>query len=602
MGYIPEEVVEEVLQKTDILQVISEHIKLTKRGKYYFGRCPFHQEDTPSFSVTPEKQIFYCFGCNTGGNVFKFVALSEGLTYAEAIRKMADRAGVNIPEQKPKNSREQQQRQRAYKIIAAAVDFYRFQLQQPQGRKALNYLKKRGLTDQVIETFQIGYAPDHWSSLIDFLTSKGCREKELVELGLAIKSQQGTKYFDRFRNRVVFPIQDAAGRAVGFGGRALDDSKPKYLNTPETSYFNKRHIVYGLHLSRPAIIEKGFAVVMEGYLDVVTAHQYGIKNAVASLGTALTGEQVNLMKRYTDELLVCYDADAAGLQATLRSLDLIQQEGCRVKVISIPQGKDPDEYIRDKGVEGWHNLINSAYNLIEYKLKASVAKGTPVSVAEKMSVLEEVLPNLAAIKNPVEQEENMKLAASNLNVSWEAIKGELKRFIAKQGKKWSNTDKFTKRKHNIKPMDNSDHGAKSARQKAEYTVLGLILSDYNLFSIAKDKLSINDLQDDQLRKIYALLTNGDDTYINEPAKMMHQLEEREQRLLGRLLIEEIPGENPVEILHDCINTLKNVSSKQRYHEVLNQLKDAEQVGDQQRINTLLQELQQLHQTMNSDLP
>ena len=599
MGYIPDETVTEVLQKTDIVQVISEYIKLTKRGKNYFGHCPFHQEDTPSFSVTPDKQIFYCFGCNAGGNVFRFIMMHEGLSFPDAIRRVAEKAGVYIPlKTGDDESPEQQGKKRAYKINETALKYFHHCLFQPRGAMALEYLEKRGLSGEIIDNFKIGYAPEGWNNLINFFTSKGCGLDELENIGLTIKSQQGSNYYDRFRNRVILPIFDGAGKVVGFGGRALDDSKPKYLNTPETPYFNKRNLLYGLHLARNPIRDSGYVVVMEGYLDVITAHQFGIRNAVASLGTALTKEQVKMLMKYTSEVVIAYDTDDAGVNATIRGLDLIQQMGCRVKVVSIPQGKDPDEYLRTYGIEGWNKLIKSAYNLIEYKLYIAVANGIPTTVAEKISILQQVLPNMANIKNPVEREESIKSVAGVLNVSWEAISGELKRFILEQRKKPPITDNYANLKHNIKPMDKSVN----ANQRAEYLLTGLILSDLKYLSIVKEYLDLKDIQDAQLKIILELLLSKEDSiqnpenYKTEPAKMMQRLDESGQQLLSRLLMEEIPGNNPVDIIKDCINTIKNAAIKRHQQKIIEQIKIAEQTGDQQRAIKLLQELQQLHKT------
>ncbi|MBM7855772.1 DNA primase [Desulfohalotomaculum tongense] len=605
MGYIPDEVAEEVLQKSDIVQVVSEYVLLKRSGKNYFGLCPFHQEDTPSFSVAPDKQIFYCFGCHAGGNVFKFLMLKEGLSYPEAVRRLAQKVGVYIPQiQGSYNIQEQKKKQRPYKIMAAAAEFFHQNLLGPEGLAARNYLQNRDVTGEIIKTFQIGYAPAGWDNLIKYLTSKGCKEKELERLGLIIKNRQGTSYYDRFRNRVILPIKDAAGRIVGFGGRTLDGSTPKYLNTPETSLFNKRHLLYGLHLSRAAIRDSGYAVVMEGYMDVVAAHRLGIKNVVASLGTALTREQVKLLMRYTDEIVIAYDADAAGVKAAIRGLDLIQQMGCRVKILQIPDGKDPDEYFRLNGVKEWNKLIKSAYNLIDYKLHVAVAERIPTTAAEKIRVLQQVLPNLAHIKDPVDKEESIKRVASVLNVSWETVTSEFKRYIAKQeknvvkqGKIWVNTGKFVNNTHNT----NLNTHLTDARQQAEYLLLGLILTDFNLFSIVKEQITIDHFQNKELKKIFSLLMQSN-LPVNEPARLMQRLDDKGQQVLGRLLSEKIPAGNKLSALEDCIKIIKKQAGKRRQEELLHQLKEAEQLGDQKRVIELLQELQQLHHTINTDLP
>jgi DNA primase len=599
MGYIPEEIIEEVLHKTDIVQVISEYVLLKKRGRNYFGICPFHQEDTPSFSVSPDKQIFYCFGCNAGGNALKFLMLKEGISYPEAIRMIATKAGVHIPDAyNTNNTREDRERQRSYKIIAAAAKFFQQHLLYHKHHEARNYLQGRNVSSDMIEAFQIGYAPNGWNNLRDFLISKGARVDELLQLGLIVTSQQGTNHYDRFRNRVMLPIHDAAGRVVGFGGRSIDGSNPKYLNSPETSYFNKRHLLYGLHLARSAIRDCGYAVVMEGYLDVVAAHQFGIKNVVATLGTALTRDQVKLLMRYTDEIIISYDADAAGVQAAIRGLDIIQQLGCRVKVLHIPEGKDPDDFIRANGAEGWNNLIKSAYNLIDYKLYIALKKGIPTSVAEKIAVLQEVVPNLSNIKNSVEQEESIKKVASALNLSWESVMSEINRYQKNLDRNSLNSDKFAKKTNN-----NTQRKSKlTACEQAEFLLLGIILTDFELFSIAKEKIRPEEFNNSESQRIYSLLLESDDDHLREPATLMQGLDDKGQSILSRLFSQEIPGENPVDIFNDCIKIIKEQAGKMHQQQILMQIKEAERAGEQQRVIELLQQLQQLHNTMNSEVP
>lgn len=591
MGYIPEDTIEEILHKADIVQVISEYVLLKKRGKNYFGLCPFHQENTPSFSVAPDKQIFYCFGCHAGGDVFKFLMLKDGLSYPEAIRQIASKVGVTIPSNYTHNTREDKKRQRAYKIIAVAAKFFQKNLSNSQ--EAQNYLQNRGISVDMLEEFQIGYAPANWDQLAKVFTAKGCKMNELYQLGLIVKNQHGTSYYDRFRNRIILPIHDAAGRIVGFGGRAIDDGMPKYLNTPETTFFNKRHLLYGLHLARAAIRDSGYVVIMEGYMDVVAAHQYGIKNVVATLGTALTREQIKLLQRYTDEIVIAYDADVAGMQATIRGLDLVQQLGCRVKVLHIPQGKDPDEYIRAHGVEGWYLLLKSAYNLIDYKLQVALKKGIPTSASEKIAVLQEILSNLSNVKSPVELEESIKRVALALSLSWETVASELQHY--NQGKKLPPRDNFAKGTNNI--MNNQHKTAKGkiidAYQQAEFLLLGIILSDFSLFSIAKKQIKEEHLEDDNIKHIYHLLLKSSAEQIKEPVRLMPYLDEQSQNLLSKLLSQFIPGDK-LDILHDCIKTIKEQAGKKHRQQILLQIKKAEQAGEQDRAVKLLQQLQQLH--------
>lgn len=602
VGRIPDEIVAEILQKTDIVQVVSEYVNLKKSGKYYFGLCPFHQEDTPSFSVTLDKQIFYCFGCSAGGNVFKFLMLKEGLAFPEAVYAVAQKVAVHIPENYPVDEhylRKQKKKQQVYSVIEQAAAFFNQCLVSSQGQEARKYLQNRGITRAVMEDFKIGYAPAGWDKLIKQLSTT-CGINELEQVGLVIKNQQGTNYYDRFRNRIMLPIFDISGKVVGFGGRSLDDSHPKYLNTPETPYFNKRYLLYGLHLSRAAIREQGFAIVLEGYMDVIACRQFGVENVVASLGTALTKEQVQLLMRYTDEIIIAYDADTAGIQATIRGLDVIQQLGCRVKVLRIPDGLDPDDYMRTKGSEEWKKLIKQTRSLVEFKLEVLSKEVTPTSVAEKIAIIEQVLPNLAAIKSAIEREESIKKVATTVNTSWEVVLSELK--------KWhhGNAGKVTSSITNISNISNTSNTAnikslkfqhdQKHRNQAEYLLMGLILGDYELFSLAQKELTMEQFQNKELGMIFKLLVETNCKFKQKPAQIMQYLEENAQQLLGRLISETISGQEQSEkakILADCIKVMQESTGKKRRAQLLQQLKEAEQRGEKQQVNDLLQELQQL---------
>lgn len=582
MGYIPDEVIDEVLQKIDIVHVISEYVNLKRKGKYYFGICPFHQENTPSFSVTPDKQIFYCFGCHVGGNVFKFLMLKEGVGFVDAVHLAAQKCGVYIGDYSKKTnlSKSYQKKQRSYYILEKASVFFKKYLVSSQGKRAITYLKQRGIDGQSIQKFEIGYAPGGWDKLTKYLASKhSVAIEEMQDVGLVIKSK--TNCYDRFRNRIMMPIYDVSGRVVGFGGRSLDDSMPKYLNTPETSYFNKGKLLYGLHLARSHIKESGCVFVVEGYMDVITCHQFGIKNAVASLGTALTVDQVRILMRYTDEIIIAYDADDAGIKAAIRGLDLIQQLGCRVKVLLMPNKMDPDEYIRKYGKEGWRSLVSSAKDLIEFKLE-KLTKGDAVNVEQKMLMIRELIPNLKAVKNLVELEESIKKIASTINVSIEAIKGEL----------------YKEKSLDINKKLGNIQDSKVRKNNTDHLMLSLVLSDYDLYMLAKKKMSAELFTSKEYKEIFNLLIETDYELKKKPASMMNCLREDAQRCLSCLLSEEQEQKKRsikerADILKDCIKTAHSTLKKRKHQELINQLKEAEKAGDFSRVNYLMKELQQL---------
>ncbi|OAT85810.1 DNA primase [Desulfotomaculum copahuensis] len=575
-GLIPEEIIETVRLHTDIVQVVGEYVHLERKGKNYSGFCPFHQEKDPSFTVSPDRQIFHCFGCGTGGNVFKFLMLAESLTFPEAVRQLAARCGVPVPETAVHSGKARRQ-ERAWLVNGMARDFYRhLLLHRPEGRAARDYLAGRGLSPGVQESYQLGYAPPEWNGLTRFLTARNCTPEELIELGLAMPGKRGC--YDRFRDRIIFPIWDARGRVIGFGGRVLGDGAPKYLNTAETPVFSKSHVLYGLHLARPAIQQQGFAVMMEGYMDVIAAHQFGVSNAVASLGTSLTGGQIELLKRYTANVVIAYDADAAGQSAALRGMELLLQADCRVKVATVPEGKDPDDFLRRYGAAGWRDLLSRAEPLLEYRLRRGMARGDDTD-----RLLQEVLPGLARA-GEVEQEEGIRLLAARLSLSWETVKNALGRYLDEQGKKWSNPDKIAKNTHNIiksKPRTDAIH-------RSEQALISCIAREPSLIVAVRRELGAWEPRDEVLRAIYQLLCR--DGTGTSPDAWMDRLEDAGQQLLSRLLLTGNSGAEPAEILPGLIETVKKRTRQEQKMHLMQELAEAERMQDRERINCILEKL------------
>jgi len=362
-----DELIEEIRINNDIVDVVSEYVRLEKRGKNYFGLCPFHREKTPSFSVESEKQIFYCFGCGKGGNVFQFISLAEKLDYIEAVKLLADRAKIVLPESDDAQEAERAKlRKQVLSINLSAARYYNDALHSEKGRIALEYLKKREISEQTVRKFGLGYSTDDWDSLYRHLKADGFTDEEMLKSGLIMQSSKGNLY-DRFRGRLMFPIFDIRGSVIGFGGRVLDNSMPKYMNSPETVVYNKGKHLYALNFAKNSGSKN--LIVVEGYMDTISLYQRGINNAVASLGTALTESQGRILKKYAEEIVISYDADTAGQAATMRGLNLLNDIGCNVKVLTVPDGKDPDEYIRKNGANGFKKLADGALSLVEYKIK-----------------------------------------------------------------------------------------------------------------------------------------------------------------------------------------------------------------------------------------
>ncbi|MDI6711103.1 MAG: DNA primase [Bacillota bacterium] len=579
-GRIPEDLVAEVLARADILEVIGEYVRLERKGRNYLGLCPFHQEKTPSFTVTPEKQMFYCFGCGAGGNIFKFIMLKENLTFPESVRWLAERVGVHIPEHAPAQNPEQE---RAWRANALARDFYRETLEHdPAAQAARDYLDRRGITAATRQRFELGFAPAGWDALLRFLGRHGYTPEDLVRLGLAVRSERGSVY-DRFRNRIIFPVHNVRGQVVGFGGRVMDDSQPKYLNSPETPVFAKGRELYGLHLARQSIREQGLAAVVEGYMDVITAHQHGQENVVASLGTALTREQARLLTRYTMDAVIAYDADAAGVAATIRGLDILQDSGCRVRVVSIPDGKDPDDYLRQHGAGEWRSLVDRAASLLEYKLQHALAQTGASTVSQKLVVLRQVLPALRGMNSEVEREEGIQTIARALGLSWETVRGEWRKFAARGIENWPDSDKIAKKLHNMigkRPP---------ARQKAEAGLLYLILENPALIDTVRQELGEAFFADAGHQRIFDTLVRRAGEPGFQPALLVNYLGENDAALFSGILARERPLGEP----RDLIEALRRLRARETKRALLADLAAAERAGDREQVNRLLLAIKEL---------
>ncbi len=427
--YLPQEIIDDILQRTDIVELVGSFLTLKKQGQNYFGLCPFHSEDTPSFSVSTTKQIYYCFGCQKGGNAINFLMEIEGLTFAESVAKLAERVGVQLPqkEQSAAESKQAKERKAILKVHQLTADFYR-ELLQHQPNTAAEYLKKRGIGEQVSKAFMLGFAGDDWQALYNYLNRQGYDGALLQKASLVSLSGKNNRYYDKFHGRLIFPICDFHGDVIAFGGRVLDDGQPKYLNSAQTPIYNKSAVLYGLHVAADAIRREDLAVIMEGYIDVVTAHQYGVTNAVASLGTALTIEQARLLKRYTTNVLLAYDGDSAGIKASMRGIDILREQGMRVRVLALPEGFDPDDFLRQQGFDGWKKLVaTNAYDILDYLLRQAIEKYDVTGASGKGLIVKELLPAIAKTVSSVERESFIQLLASRLQVAAESVYADLRK-------------------------------------------------------------------------------------------------------------------------------------------------------------------------------
>ncbi len=409
-------VIDEVKQRTDIVEVASQYTTLTKTGRNFKGLCPFHSEKHPSFFIYPEQQSWHCFGaCSTGGDVYSIVMKKEGTSFGEALRLLAQRAGVTIPT-RAKPGADKEKNERLYQANEAAAGYFHHLLvNSPAGERARNYVAQRGLSTKSISDFQLGFSPNSWDALKKYLMERGYSESELVAFGLVIEAESGGSH-DRFRNRLMFPIHDIRGRTTGFGARALDDSMPKYTNSPETPVFDKSSCLYGIDTAREAIRQQDRAVIVEGYTDTITAHQNGFSNVIASMGTSVTEKQVSTLKKLTKNIILALDADAAGEEATLRGVDYENTIGAEVKVIILPQGKDPDEVIRESP-ENWQHLLDEAVPIIDYTFNRVVSQLDLNTARDKSTAVDRLLPITTEVKDVVRQAHYLQKLARLVGVS-----------------------------------------------------------------------------------------------------------------------------------------------------------------------------------------
>ncbi|MFP4660720.1 MAG: DNA primase [Halanaerobiales bacterium] len=453
-----ENFVEKLKRSIDIVDVISDYVPLKKAGNSYKGLCPFHQEKTPSFFVDPDKQLYYCFGCSTGGDVLNFLMDLENTTFRETLKVLADRAGLVMPsDDTPYQKRRREERERVFEVNRLTARFYQYLLTREEvGKEAVDYLRERGFSDGDISKYRLGYAPDRWQALFNFLQKRGYSDEELLKAGVVSRGKNNDCY-DRFRDRVIFPIFNIRGEVIAFGGRILDDneSAPKYLNSPETPVYQKGENLYGLNWARDEIRKTDSAVIMEGYTDVLTAQINGLGNAIASLGTAFTSEQARLLKRYATNIYISYDADAAGARATLRGLDVLDKEGLNVRVIQLPDKLDPDEFIKKEGKTGFKALEKDAVNLIEFKIKQIAKEYDYSRIDEKINFTRRLIKIIGDIEDDVKRDLHLQNTAEEYDIDIETLKNGIINYLKSRSNKkkdknsgYRYTKKDTETKHN----------------------------------------------------------------------------------------------------------------------------------------------------------
>ncbi len=499
---IPSSFIDDLVARSDIVDVVSDYVKLTPKGGSYWGLCPFHGEKTPSFHVRADQQNYHCFGCGKGGGVISFVMEVENLPYLDALRLLAKRAGVEFPEQNM-DQRSRRKRARLLELNKEAARFFHSQLHGPAGRQGLEYLQRRGLSRGIMTRFGLGFAPDSWDSLIRAMAQKGYEKGDLLEAGLAVSSQKG-RIYDRFRGRVMFPIIDLRGDVIGFGGRVMGDGAPKYLNSPDSPVFNKSRNLFALNLAKNTKL--GRIVLTEGYMDTISLYQAGFDCAVASLGTSLTADHAKLLSRFTKEVVICYDADSAGIQAANRAIPLLEKTGLKVRVVRVHGAKDPDEFLKKFGPDAFAKLLDQSENYVNYNLRQLQEKydlTDPIQRAEFARAGAEVISQL---ESPVEREVHAGQLSQTTGVGKDALLQEIQRFRKQrfyQAKRKQERRDLTP-VNQIQPKSRQMRYDNPRSARAEEGILRLLMLDSSLAQQISD-LTPADFTAPVLGKIYGVL-------------------------------------------------------------------------------------------------
>ncbi len=560
---IDERFIQELQEKADIESFISANISLKRRGKNLIGLCPFHNEKTPSFTVYPESNSFYCFGCGAGGDVITFVRRMENLDYIEAVKSVAQAVGMSMPEDGYDDTISKQ-RMRVLGANREAARFFHECLMKPENKSALDYFLNRGLSINTIRRFGLGFAPNNWSDLINHMKAKGYTEYELLLANLARRSDKNGRisYYDNFRNRVMFPIIDLRGNVIAFGGRVMDDSKPKYINTSDTLVYKKSNGVFGLNLAKNANDNK--LILVEGYMDVIALHQAGFTNAIACLGTAFTSEQANLLSRYAEEIIICYDNDGAGRTATARALSVLNKTGLKLRVVQMTGGKDADEIIRTHGKERFADLLKAAASTTEYKLLEAQAKcdlATDDGKVEFLIAASQILASCGAVERDI----YTTRLSNELGVGTESIKAQIKIAESKlrrleETKKRQETQAMLSK--SFEDKNNPERATNLRAAKAEETLISSFMRNPDFYNKLKEKISPEDFVTAFNRRIMQCLAESLDKGLEANLSIFSAyFTPEEMDSVTRISRISETLSNTVKECEDCINVLKDKSSQ-----------------------------------------
>lgn len=552
------EIIEEIKARCDIASVIGDYIKIQPSGQNYKALCPFHVEKTPSFHISTAKQVYKCFGCGEGGDVINFVMKMENLDFMDAVRLLANRCGIDINFNIDEETKQKIELSKKYQDIhTEAARFYFSNLVKSKNR-GYDYLRNRGLDDKTIKRFGLGYSQDSWNSLMDYLIEeKGYSQEELLECGLIGKSTKTDKYYDKFRNRVMFPIFDYRGNVIGFGGRVLDDSLPKYLNSPDTLIFNKRHNLYGLNFARKNLSSRT-VILVEGYMDLISLYQYGIQIAVATLGTALTSQQARLIKRYADNVIISYDSDGPGTKASLRAIDILVEAGLSVKVLDLKDAKDPDEYVRKYGTDEYRKAMKDAVPRIKFKIDNLKSSFDLSKDQDNIKFAQEAVNIIKQLKSPVEIDYYIKYLSEIVQLDEDAVKREIygKSYSSRNLANGKFNNKFNKKEEKpIEKMDAIQHGEELTEIKLMKIMMNIPAArEKVLLKIDEKELLMEDS-----KKILNYLSKIDSEKIVEPDEL-EGINDEYIKSLKKTSLESINTKNMKEI-EETVKSVRRNSLK-----------------------------------------
>ena len=575
-----DEIIEEVRQNNDVVDIISQYVHLTRKGRNYFGLCPFHSEKSPSFSVSPDRQIFHCFGCGVGGNVYTFLMKIEGITFKESLEQLAERANIQLPTlENNADTAKEELKAKVYKVNEFTAEFYHKNLYQPVAKIGQEYVKKRKMNQETLEAYRIGFS-GKYDELYKALKAEGFGEREILESGLVNKRDNGT-YIDRYRERLMFPICDVRGKVIAFGGRILDDSKikdpkfpqPKYINSPENVVYSKGRHLFGLNVAKKESAKK--LLIVEGYMDVISLHQRGITNVVGALGTALTEQQGWLLRKSTEQVILGFDADGAGQTAIARSMEILQKMGCDMRVLQIEGAKDPDEYIVKFGEGRFKLAMDNAISLVEFKVKNLKKDLNLENTSDKIKFLNEIAKILSKVDNTMEREIYIEKIAKGYNISKEAIYAEVNKLIYR-GNKGDKGDKLLQSKNketkNLVNKIKEQGVIDEDLERRENTIIAILLeNNKEAFYRIKEKIKTEDFKNEINKKIAIRLyeeLEKEDANIN---KLIDEFDEETQSHITMLMATDYEIENIDKAVEDILIKYEKEKLDNRKKEILKQL-------------------------------